>query len=177
MGSHTSRSAASTLAASRPGDARQLLDSLRRIVGALRSSAARAEQKTGLSGAQLFALQQFRGAASLSVNQLAERTFTHQSSVSVVARRLVEAGLLRHARAAEDGRRVELQLTPRGSAIVRRSPSVAQAGLLTAVGKLEPAERRRLARGLGALADAMGVPESPATMFFEPARRAVRRGR
>ncbi len=61
-----------------------MLDAIRRIVQALRESSRAAEKRVGLSGAQLFVLQTLGESPGLSLNELAERTRTHQSSVSVV---------------------------------------------------------------------------------------------
>jgi DNA-binding MarR family transcriptional regulator len=83
MGSHTNSTAA------RPRD---VLDSLRRIVQVLRESSRRAERQLGISGAQLFVLEKLAEAPSQSLNELAERTHTHQSSVSTVVARLVKRG-------------------------------------------------------------------------------------
>ena len=73
---------ANTSAAGR--DTRDVMESLRRIVQALRESARRAEQEIGLSGAQLFVLATLSETPALSLNELAGRTRTHQSSVSTV---------------------------------------------------------------------------------------------
>ena len=64
--------------------ARDVLDSLRRIVRSLLESSRRAEQQLGITGAQLFVLEKLAAARALSLNELAERTHTHQSSVSTV---------------------------------------------------------------------------------------------
>ena len=107
-------------------DARAVLDAIRRIVRLLRQSARAAERRTGMSAAQLFVFQQLRSAGgALTPGELAERTLTHQSSVSVVARRLVDGGLVKRQRSPADGRRVELSLTPAGRAAVRRRPRLA----------------------------------------------------
>src|SRR5207302_6438951 len=77
--------------------------------------------------AQLFVLQQLRSAGgALTPGELAERTLTHQSSVSVVARRLMDGGLVKRRWSPADGRRVELSLTPAGRAAVRRRPRLAR---------------------------------------------------
>src|SRR5262245_64858968 len=93
MGSHISRDPAPP---DEPSDthSREVLDSLRRIVQTLRESSRRAEQRLGISGAQLFVLEQLASGPSHSLNDLAARTFTHQSSVSTVVARLVEEGLV-----------------------------------------------------------------------------------
>jgi CO/xanthine dehydrogenase Mo-binding subunit len=80
------------------------LDCLRRIVRALQRSHREAETRLGVSGAQLLILQVLAGAPELSVTELAERTFTHQSTVSTVVDRLVSRGLVKRERAAGDGR-------------------------------------------------------------------------
>src|SRR5665213_199086 len=72
---------------------REILDSIRRIVRLLRVSSREAEREVGLSGAQLFVLRTLSEHKFLSVNELAERTHTHQSSVSVVVQVLVDKGL------------------------------------------------------------------------------------
>ena len=81
---------------SRAGEVQAVLDGVRRIVHALRASSRRAEQDYGLSGAQLFVLQRLADAPALSVNELAARTHTHQSSVSTVVAKLVEKLSLIH---------------------------------------------------------------------------------
>src|SRR4051812_6915818 len=101
MGAHIKRQ---TGIAPRNGnrDARSVLDSIRRIVRALRVSSRRAELNVGLSGAQLFVLQKLAEGGRLSVNELAAKTLTHQSSVSVVVQRLSARGLVSSSRSAQD---------------------------------------------------------------------------
>jgi len=159
MGSHASR------------DARAVLDAIRRVVRLLRQSAREAEKRTGLSAAQLFVLQQLRAAGgALTPGELAERTLTHQSSVSVVVKRLVEARLVSRARSPSDRRRVELSLTPAGRATARRAPELAQEQLISAVDHLPLARRAGLASGLLHLVGLLGISGSPPPMFFEERR-------
>ncbi|HEX3345342.1 MAG TPA: helix-turn-helix domain-containing protein, partial [Polyangiaceae bacterium] len=70
------------------------MDALRRVVRDLRLSARDAERSAGISGAQLFVLQSLRNEAAASLNELAERTLTDQSSVSVVVKRLADRKLV-----------------------------------------------------------------------------------
>jgi DNA-binding MarR family transcriptional regulator len=143
------------------------LDALRRIVQALRVSAAQAQHDTGLGAAQLFVLQQLE-ASPLSINALAARTHTHQSSVSAVVQRLAAAGLVERGASASDGRKVEARLTPRGRTLMRRAPVVTQDALIGALEALPAKARAALASGLQQLADGMGLDPS-APMFFEEA--------
>jgi DNA-binding MarR family transcriptional regulator len=156
------------------------MDALRRIVRGLRVSARDAERTAGISGAQLFVLQALAEGRAYSLNELAERTFTDQSSVSVVVRRLVEHGLVIRKPSTEDGRRVELQLAPPGRALLRRCPEPTQAKLVTALQRLAPAELSALTIGLAALVREVGFEGEKARMFFDdesekPAKRSAKR--
>lgn len=150
----------------RVAQARRIADDIRRMVRGLRDSAARAQRESGLSSAQLFVLRQLGEANALSVNELAGRTHTHQSSVSVVAQRLVERGLVLR-RPGADARRVELSLTLRGRRLLPRTPEPLQETLFAALERLSPRVRARLSSSLAALVREMGLARSSPQMFFE----------
>lgn len=148
------------------------MDDLRRIVQVLRESSRAAEQRLGVTGAQLFVLRALTDERALSLNALAERTRTHQSTVSVVVKRLVRKNLVRRKTSTSDGRRVELELSPQGRALLARAPHAAQDQLIAGIERLSARERGALARGLGSLAQHMGLRSDPATMFFEEQRKS-----
>lgn len=150
----------------RPNDLTAALDGIRRIVQALRVSARAAERRLGISGAQLFVLHTLAEAPADSLNDLSARTFTHQSSVSVVVDRLVRRRLVSRMRSPEDGRRVVLELTPSGRALLRSAPEVAQMRLIAALRALPAPDCRKLSRILDGIVRSMGVTETPA-LFFE----------
>jgi DNA-binding MarR family transcriptional regulator len=155
---------------SRPGT-REVLDALRRIVQGLRESSRDAEKRVGLSGAQLFVLHTVAESPGLSLNDLAERTRTHQSSVSAVVARLRRSGLVDRSTAAEDARRAEIRLSARGRSRLRSAPRAAQERLIAAVDALAAPDRARLAVTLRRLVASMGLADRDAPMLFEPARR------
>jgi DNA-binding MarR family transcriptional regulator len=156
----------------------RLLDDLRRIVQALRESSRTAQQTLGVSGAQLFVLKALSGSEPLSLNQLATRTRTHQSTVSVVVKRLVEHRLVARAISSQDGRQVELLPTAAGRALLRRAPGAAQERILEGLEKLSAAECEALANALRGLVIAMGLGDQRPQMFFEETAPAEkRRGR
>lgn len=152
---------------------RAVLDGLRHIVRTLREASQRAEREVGVSAAQLFVLQRLAGGQALSVNELAARTLTHQSSVSVVVTKLARRKLVTRARAADDARRVDVALTPAGRALLERAPAAAQDCLIAALALMGRAARTRLAADLGQLLDAMGTERRHPPMLFEP--QAARR--
>src|SRR6478736_1986575 len=109
MGANPTHSAAA-LSNGLPVD--RSMNAVRSIVRAFRVNTRAIELKMGISLAQLFVLQQLTERPADSLNELAERTATHQSSVSVVVRRLVDRGLVTREAAASDRRRVQIALTP-----------------------------------------------------------------
>jgi DNA-binding MarR family transcriptional regulator len=155
-------------------DVRVAVDAFRRIVQALRVSSRETEHRTGISAAQLFALHQLAGSAGASVNQLAALTFTDQSSVSVVVRRLENQGLVTRQTSPNDRRRVRLAVTARGRAVLRRAPEPVQERLIAAIGALPGRRRALLASSLRAIASAIGNGAEPPAMFFEDHRRRRR---
>ena len=148
-------------------DARAVLDALRRTVRAFRAAAQTAERALGISGAQHFVLERLADAPAVSLNELAARTLTHKSSVSVVASRLVARGLVRRERSAADGRGIVLTLTAAGRRALARSPDSAQHRMLTALQRFPPAQLARFARLFERFTDELGVAGLEPTMLFE----------
>ncbi len=157
-------------------ETRSILDAVRRLLRHVRNVAATTHGSLGITAAQLFVVQTLAEAGSdLSVNELAERTYTDQSTLSVVAKRLEERGLIVRRRSAEDRRRVHLSVTAKGRALVRRNIPSPQHGLLEGIRRLPPGARAGLAAHLQALVRAMGVDRTPAPMMFEDDTRSPRR--
>jgi DNA-binding MarR family transcriptional regulator len=146
---------------------RAAMDAIRRIVRVLRETSRAAEQRFGVSGAQLFVLHQLQARGAQTIGELAAGTATHQSSVSVVVQRLVDAGLVKRTTSAHDRRRREVELSASGRRLLARTPDVAQERLLAGLSALPAAELRRLVAHLQALVAAMGAEGEPASMFFE----------
>jgi len=146
---------------------RRVLDAVRLIVQGLRQSSQGLEQRHGVSASQLFVLRALVGGSPLSIGELAERTMTHQSSVSVVAAKLVTAKLARRTRSTVDARRVELTATEAGRKLAAIAPDPFQERLVDGLADLTAAQRRALVAGLESWVTAMGLGERPG-MFFEP---------
>ncbi len=121
------------------------MNAVRSIVRALRINTRAIELKMGISLAQLFVLQQLAERAADSLNDLAERTATHQSSVSVVVRRLVERGYVTRTSSTADKRRIEIGLTPEGRKLLEDAPSTIQTQLVNALRQMGRADQEALA--------------------------------
>lgn len=159
-------------------DIRSVMDAIRRVVRMLRVSARASERLVGISGAQLFVLQQLADAGPCSIGELAEHTLTHQSSVSVVVSRLIERGLVSRRASEKDGRRVLVALTPAGRTLLRRAPPMAQSHLIAGLRGMSAAQRESLAQGLSVLVGKTGTHTQSPPLLFEdetPPRRSSRK--
>ncbi|MCB0407294.1 MAG: MarR family transcriptional regulator [Bdellovibrionales bacterium] len=147
---------------------REILDAIRRILRALRESSKVAEYKHGVSGAQLLVLQNLNSENPLSINELAEKTQTHQSSVSIVVSKLEKAGLVRRKNTKVDARRVEVRLSPKGRRLLTKDPpDLAQEKLFSSIAQLSHNEQKQLAGLLSKIVNTAGFNNQPATLFFE----------
>src|SRR5205085_9821928 len=147
-------------------DSQRILDSIRRLVRILRVSDRQAQADLGVSGAQLFVLTELAKTPSLSLNDLAMRTLTDQSSVSVVVTRLVEAGLVARDRDPRDARRLVLNLTRQGRTLLQKAPPVAQEQLIEIADRMPPAERHRFAQTFEWILTELGAEQGAAPMLF-----------
>jgi DNA-binding MarR family transcriptional regulator len=153
---------------------RRVLDALRSIVRELRLAAVSTERHHGLSSAQLFVLHTLRHHGELSLGEVAQRTFTDQSSVSVVVRKLEARGLVVKRLAQDDHRRLEIGLSPEGHRMLGSAVAPVQGALIQRLEALGAQDLVRLADLLEVLAPP-GAEAPP--MFFEEAggKKTVRR--
>jgi MarR family transcriptional regulator, lower aerobic nicotinate degradation pathway regulator len=145
------------------------LNGVRAIVRALRINTRAIEQQAGMSLAQLFVLQSLAERPATSLNDLAARTATHQSSVSVVVRRLVDRGLVTRTTAAADKRRVEIDLTAEGRQVLAGAPVTVQQQMLHGFAQLPPAGQDRLADLMEQWLSHSGIDTTSVPMLGEEA--------
>ncbi|HYX33552.1 MAG TPA: MarR family winged helix-turn-helix transcriptional regulator [Oligoflexus sp.] len=144
-----------------------VLNCLRRLVSALHVASRQTEKQLGMSTAQLFALQKLEDGQKRSLNDLASLTYTHQSSLSVVVRKLVAKGLIESSAAPEDSRRLMLGLTDQGRNVLSKASASVPDRLLTALAGMEPQDQRQLGDLLTRLLDRAAMSETRAELFFE----------
>ena len=148
-------------------DISRSMDAIRAVVRALRINTRAIELEIGISLAQLFVLQQVSQRPATSLNDLAERTATHQSSVSVVVRRLVDRGLVTRRADTADKRRVQIEVTPAGDKLLVGAPETIQTRLMVSMQQFNPAERKQLAQLLTRWIDAAGINAAAPPMMGE----------
>ena len=158
-------------------DARAVLDAIRRIVRAIRVSSRNAERAVGLSAAQLFVLSKLQSGRAMSLNDLADRTLTHQSSASVVVSKLVDRGLVRRTTSSADRRRQELSLTPAGRSTLARAPAAAQDELINGLQAMQAVRVRLLAALLNEFVAAVGLSDGAPPPLMDDHDRPICKSR
>ena len=116
------------------------MNAVRSLVRALRIDARWIEDTTGISLAQIVVLEKLCSAPARSIVELAGRTGTHASSVSVVVKRLVE-----RARDEIDRRQVQFAVTDAGREFLRGVPRTVESHLVDALGAFDGPDAERLA--------------------------------
>ncbi len=154
-------------------DAKAILNRVRQLVRALRTFDRQAQSRYGLGAAQMFILHVLQHDEELSMNELADRTATDQSSASLAVGKLVTEGYVRRSVSEEDRRQVRLSLTPKGRALVKRSPPAAQERIMESVQAMPPGDRAQLMALLDRLMAGMVPDDGRTPMLFQddPPRR------
>lgn len=147
--------------------AAEILNNVRSLLRALRVGTRTCERTTGLSLAQLYVLKRLAERPALSLGELAERTATHLSSVSVVVSRLVERQLVTREQDPADRRRTRIDLTDAGRAVVANAPETISEHLVSGIERMREDERAALAALMHEWLELAGVDLSTAPMFFE----------
>jgi DNA-binding MarR family transcriptional regulator len=148
-------------------DSARILDSIRRLVRLLRLTDRAAQSELGISGAQLFVLHELAKTPEMSLSELAQKTRTDQSSVSVVVSRLVEAGFVMRERDGRDARRLVLTLTKNGRALAEKSPPAVQEKMIEILERMQPADRHRFAEIFSQIIEELGAANGVAPMMFD----------
>ena len=128
-----------------PSEPARVLNAFRAIVRASRTSTRALEMRFGTSAAQLFMLRALSGGEVGSVKELAQRTNTHNSSASVVVRRLCERGFVRRTTSPDDRRRVGYAITAEGVSYLASAPRAIDDILLEGLMGMPTLQQRRLA--------------------------------
>ncbi len=116
-----------------------VLKQFRIIYGSVRQHFREVEQSCGVTGSQLWIMQEVANTPGIGVSDLAERLSIHQSTCSQLVEKLVARKLVVKERSREDQRRVGLRLTDEAAKLINMAPSPAHGVLPEALWAL-PAE-------------------------------------
>jgi len=157
-------------------DAKDILNHVRQLVRALRSFDKQAQARFGFGAAQMFILHVLSQEDNLSLNELSDRTATDQSSASLAVGKLVNEGYIRRTSSEKDRRQIQLKLTPKARAIVRKAPPAAQERIMQSVQEMSTADRAKLMSLLDKLLAGMSHDVDGHTpMLFQDEKAAAKK--
>ena len=108
----------------------RVLKRFRIIYGSVRQHFHEVERTCGVTGSQLWIMQEIANTPGVGVSELAGRLSIHQSTCSQLVEKLVHRKLIIKERSMEDQRRVGLRLSEEASGLIKNAPGPAE-GVLT----------------------------------------------
>jgi DNA-binding MarR family transcriptional regulator len=129
----------------------EVLRQFRLIFNSVKSHFREVEKKAGVAGAQVWALSVIREQPGIGVSALARAMDIHQSTASNLLKPLLEQGLVAASRADADRRSLQLHISVKGLAVLKRAPGPATGVLPEALARLDTETLKRLHEDLAAV--------------------------
>jgi DNA-binding MarR family transcriptional regulator len=132
------------------------LDTLKKfriVIRAAQRHSTWVEEQCGVTGAQLWIMQELHESPGLRVGELANRLAVHQTTVSNLADAIGKRGYIIKTRDPADQRVVRLSLSEQGETLLQSAPKPARGLLPEALRKLDQGSLQRLDAELQALLD------------------------
>jgi len=133
------------------------LKKLRIVIRAAQRHSAWIEKQCGVSGAQLWLMQELHDMPGMRVGQLAVKLAIHQTTVSNLVDSLAKRGYVIKTRDPGDQRAVMLSLSETGEELLLQAPKPARGLLPEALNQMESAKLTLLDNGLQGLLDTIGL--------------------
>ncbi|OGB23763.1 MAG: MarR family transcriptional regulator [Burkholderiales bacterium RIFCSPLOWO2_02_FULL_57_36] len=127
------------------------LKNFRVVIRAAQRHSAWVEKQCGVSGAQLWVMQELHDHSGLRVGDIAKKLAIHQTTASNLLDSLEKRGYVVKTRDREDQRVVKLALSDQGAELLLRAPAPARGLLPEALQKLDTESLAKLNDGLKAL--------------------------
>lgn len=133
------------------------LKKLRIVIRAAQRHSSWIERKCGVSGAQLWIMQELHETPGLRVGEIAGQLAIHQTTMSNLLDTLEKRGYVVKTRDPEDQRVVKLALSKKGANLLAEAPKPARGLLPEALRKMTSEQRLQLDQGLQGLIDSIDV--------------------
>lgn len=129
----------------------EVLKRFRVLLRSMETHYRQVERRSGLGGAQVWALSEIAAAEDMTVGTLAAKLAVHLSTASNLVRRLEELKLVTRSRARDDQRVVRLAITAAGRRKLEQAPKPSMGLLQQALNEMAPAELATLGAELDKL--------------------------
>jgi DNA-binding MarR family transcriptional regulator len=137
----------------------QVLKKFRIIYGSVRQHFREVEQSCGVTGSQLWVMQEVANTPGIGVSDLAERLSIHQSTCSLLVEKLASRKLIIKERSNSDQRRVGLRLTDEAAGLIRLAPSPSKGVLPEALWALPADAMQALDASLGKVIEQLQISD------------------
>jgi DNA-binding MarR family transcriptional regulator len=114
-------------------------------------------KKTGLSGSQLWIMQQIYNFNGISNSELGKNLTLHVSTCSILVNKLIKKGLVEKTRSATDERKIVLTITSKGKQLMAKAPKSPEGAIPSTLKKLNIEELEELNTVLTKFAKKMKV--------------------
>jgi DNA-binding MarR family transcriptional regulator len=114
-------------------------------------------KKTGLSGSQLWIMQQIYNFNGISNSELAKNLTLHVSTCSILVNKLIKKGLVEKVRSSTDERKIVLTITSKGKQLMAKAPKSPEGAIPSTLKKLNIEELEELNTVLTKFAKKMKV--------------------
>lgn len=138
----------------------QMLISVRRIMRAADLHSNFIKRTSGLTSPQLLLLKAIKKSENASIGQLSEAICLSQATATTILDRLERAGFARRVRSEVDKRKVHVELTETGKAILEDAPPPLQPQFIDQFSELKEYDQTALLSSLQRIADLMDAEES-----------------
>jgi len=101
-------------------------------------------KKTGLSGSQLWIMQQIYNFNGISNSELAKNLTLHVSTCSILVNKLIKKGLVEKTRSPTDERKIVLTITSKGKQLMAKAPKSPEGAIPSTLKKLNIEELEEL---------------------------------
>ena len=136
---------------------KEVLKHFREIYIQAKSELKENVKKTGLSGSQLWIMQQIYNFNGISNSELAKNLTLHVSTCSILVNKLIKKGLVEKTRSSTDERKIVLTITSKGKQLMAKAPKSPEGAIPSALKKLSIEELEELNKVLTKFAKKMKV--------------------
>ena len=141
----------------------RVLQQFRIVFNAVKTHFQQVERRSGVGGAQIWALSLIRDRPGIGVGDLAIALNVRQPTASNLVRNLAQQELIEVRREGPDCRAVQLHATTEGRKVLRRTPGPFAGVLPEALATLDDESLEQLEKHLGVLIKHLGADERAAT--------------
>ena len=145
----------------------ETMQSLRRIIKSLQDYSQTVYSHFGITGPQLWVLKTLYQNGSLSLGELSKGMYLNPSTITGVVDRLEKKGFVLRGRNEKDRRVVKVQLTPKGTELVKRAPNPIQGKMVYGLRKLKKDELFSIYRSVDKLVEIMEAHDVKVTFLFD----------